>query len=199
MQSARGAHGQGSGAAFEDFGHVPDNGRIVTLEQRQCRENRGVAAAAGDDHLRTRRQRLLDRFHPHHADDVGRRVDIGFAQRRRGRQGSCAAVAEMPADDVPRQFRMNDGEFEMEVLLAGDLTHDVDHPGEPGIGSRRARRADDQRDTDSGGAGHHDLGVALDRSCGEHAAPGGKSAGARISAAGIAADHPRTERNCLVQ
>jgi hypothetical protein len=35
---------------------------------------------------------------------------------------------------------MNDGELEMEALLAGNLAHDVDHPGEPGIRSRRDGR-----------------------------------------------------------
>jgi hypothetical protein len=35
---------------------------------------------------------------------------------------------------------MNDGELEVEVLLAGNLVRDVDHPSEPGIRSRRAGR-----------------------------------------------------------
>ena len=82
----------------------------------------------------------MDRFDSHHPDDVGCRVDIGIAQWRRGRQGSRAAVAQVTVDDLPRQFRMNDGELEVEALLAGNLMHDVDHPGEPGIHSRGRSR-----------------------------------------------------------
>jgi hypothetical protein len=75
----------------------------------------------------------LDRFDPHHPDDASRRVDIGVGQRRRGRQGARPAGAQVPANDLLRQFRVNDGKLEVKVLLAGDLVHDVDHPGEPGI------------------------------------------------------------------
>jgi hypothetical protein len=33
---------------------------------------------------------------------------------------------------------MNYGEVEVKVMLAGNPAHDIDHPGEPGIGPRRA-------------------------------------------------------------
>src|SRR5947207_2271982 len=44
--------GDRGGAAFEDLRHVPDRRRVKALEQRQRGENRGVAAAPGDDDLR---------------------------------------------------------------------------------------------------------------------------------------------------
>jgi hypothetical protein len=64
---------------------------------------------------------------------MGCRVNIGAAQGRRGRQGARTAVAQVSADEFTRQFRMNGGEFEVEVFFARDLTHDIDHPGEPRI------------------------------------------------------------------
>jgi len=156
------SHSHRSGTAFKDFGHVPYNGWRVLFDQRQRRKNRGVAAAPGDDHLCAGCQRVLKRFYPHHPDDMGRCVDIGLAQRCRRRQGACTAIMQVSPDNLSRQFRMDDGKLEMEVLLAGDLAHNVDHPREPRIRSRGAGRADDQRDASLDRAGHHDLGVALD-------------------------------------
>src|ERR1700737_5006546 len=85
---------------------------------------------------------------------------------------------------------MNDRELEVEALLAGDLVHDVDHPGEARIRSRGTGRADDQRYAGLDRTRHHDLGVALDRCRGEHAGAGGKRTGTGVGAAGVAADHP---------
>jgi hypothetical protein len=79
---------------------VPHDGRGVALEQGQRREDRGVAAAAGDDDLRARVPRLLDRLDAHHSDDVGRRVDIGVAERCGGRQSPRPALAQMLADGL---------------------------------------------------------------------------------------------------
>src|ERR1700726_4158496 len=94
---------------------------------------------------------------------------------------------------------MNDRELEVEALLAGDLVHDVDHPGEARIRSRGTGRADDQRDAGLDRTRHHDLGVALDRCRGEHAGAGGKRTGTGVGAAGVAADHPGAERDRLVE
>src|SRR6202030_3837069 len=79
---------------------------------------------------------------------------------------------------------MNDRELEVEALLAGDLVHDVDHPGEARIRSRGTGRADDQRDAGLDRTRHHDLGVALDRCRGEHAGAGGKRTGTGVGATG---------------
>jgi hypothetical protein len=49
--AGRGPHRDRGAAAFEDLGRVPNDGRGVALEQGQRREDRGIAAPAGNDHL----------------------------------------------------------------------------------------------------------------------------------------------------
>ena len=87
----------------------------------------------------------------------------------------------------------------MEVLLASNIAHDVDHPCQPRIRSRRPGRADDQRDASLDRAGHHDLSIALDRGRGEHAGAGGKGTWTGVGAAGITADHTGARRNRLIK
>jgi hypothetical protein len=63
------------------------------------------------------------------------RVAASISASVSGAEGGRARArpAQVPANDLLRQFRVNDGKLEVKVLLAGDLVHDVDHPGEPGI------------------------------------------------------------------
>jgi hypothetical protein len=101
MQSG-GPYSNRRSAAFEDFGHVPDDGRGIAFQQRQRGEDRSIAAASGNDDLCAGGKRVLDRFNPHHPDDVDCRVDIGIAERRRRKQGSRTAVAQVSADNPLR-------------------------------------------------------------------------------------------------
>ena len=64
-------------------------------------------------------------------------VAASISASLRGAEGGNArtALAQVLADNLPREFRMDHGKLEMEVLLASDLAYDVDHPRKPRIRS----------------------------------------------------------------
>ena len=191
--------GDRGGAAFQDLRHVPDDCGLEPGEERQGSKDRGVAAAPGDDDLRARSDRGLNRLHPHHGDDVPGAVDGLVGERLRWWQGAGAAGLEMRAHGLLRQLGMDRGELEVESVFPGDLAHDVEHEGEAFVRARGARRADDERDLRGDGAGQHDLGVALDRRAREHALAGGERPRPGVGRSGVAADHPRAQFDRLVE
>ncbi len=178
-------------AALENLGGVPRQPRREAVLDRQRGENRGVARAAGEHHLRAVVERFLKGLDAHHAHYVvGARQRL-LVERRRGVERPDAAFTEFLQQVFAWRLGIDHRRLEMVAVLACDLLHDLPGPLEVDLPPCPAAAADEERNLLLQCRRDQQSQVALARLAGEHRLASAELVGAVVGRAAVAADEER--------
>ena len=106
------------------------------------RKNRCIARTAGNHHFGAFIERPIEGLRAHHSDDVFASVNDLLIKGRRRFQRFDLALGQLFLQILFLLFGVDDRQFEMELLLPGDLLGDLHGPGQIDIASGGAGRAD---------------------------------------------------------
>ena len=135
----------------------------------------------------------------HHSHYTGALVQDLLREGGHGPQGVYLALLQLIGHVFHALLRVDEGYLEMEVVLPGNLLHNLSHPLQMGVSSCTAAGAYDYRNLAVMACDEHILQVPLGRISPYESLPHAQIVGARVGAASVAGDEVETTFYCPLE
>ena len=136
----------GGPAAFEDLAHVQRQARVEAGPDGKGRDDRGVARAPGDDHLRAGVEGGQERLHAHLGHDARGPIHVGGGQRAVVVERAHPAARDLRPQPAAIHLGVDHRGAEAVAPLAAELAVEIERPLQVRAAATPARGADQHRD-----------------------------------------------------